>query len=142
MRRDSVARHYLGLAQGMCARTMADPERTKLKALFYVLRPLFALRWLRAHADQSIAPMNFQALMSGIEIEAAVRDEIAALLAVKAVTHELGTGPVPPAIRAFIEGEFAIAAEALPSQRPLAPDAVLQADAFYRWAIDRYGGPA
>ncbi len=79
------------------------------KKIFYALRPAAALRWLRVHPDANVAPMHVPTLIAQCEPPAEVADLATELIALKAVTRELGAGPLPPIIAAFIDREFEIA---------------------------------
>ncbi|NBN65621.1 nucleotidyltransferase domain-containing protein [Pannonibacter tanglangensis] len=99
--RNLIGRHYYYLCREHVGRCFRDPETTALKKLFYLLRPLFAVQWLDAHPDAVYPPMNFHALRAGIDIPAAVTDEIDTLLARKAETRELGEGRIPPVLASY-----------------------------------------
>jgi len=100
--RNLVARHYFHLADGQAVRFLDKPGDVALKRLFYVLRPLMALRWLSARPGMAVAPMNFGSLMEGVDLNEQLRHEIAELLERKRSTRELGMGPMPPLIRDFM----------------------------------------
>lgn len=59
-----VRRHYFHLATQQYERHLATSDRWKIKSLFYVLRPIAALRWLRHHPKQVAPPMNLWDLMN------------------------------------------------------------------------------
>jgi uncharacterized protein len=109
-------------------------EPMALKKAFYSLRPATSLRWLRVNAD-GVPPMNLATLLTESDAPAAVMREAAELTALKAVTRELGTGAVPPAIRRFIADEFDRASGA--DDAPLQPraDAMRVADEFFRRVV-------
>ncbi len=85
---------------------LSDPTSAPLKKMFYALRPAAAIRWLARHPAAAVAPMHFPTLMNESEPPSDVAVIVSDLLARKAVTRELGTGPVPPPILAFIDGEL------------------------------------
>lgn len=107
--RGLIARHYLHLGERQRRLYFPDELAVPQKKIFYALRPAAALRWLRLHPAAAVAPMNFPLLMA----ESAPPDDVAALvedlLRRKAITHELGTEPLPTAISRFIDEEFALA---------------------------------
>src|SRR5262249_2585913 len=74
--------------------------------LFYVLRPAAAIRWLARRPKAAIAPMHFPTLIAESELPADVAAIVANLLERKAATRELGTGPLPQPLAAFVEGEL------------------------------------
>lgn len=101
--RAAVARHYhyLALAQ---AREIAKLDgEVKLKKLFYILRPLVALRWLKLHPGRAVAPMHLPTLCAEADLPPALMGEIEALTHRKQQTREIGVGPVPPQMRRFID---------------------------------------
>ena len=109
--RNLIARHYLHLGERQRRAYFADHKSVPQKKIFYALRPAAALRWLRIHPDQAVAPMHFPSLMD----EADPPDDVAAitaeLIARKAATRDLGKAPLPEEITSFIDEEFSIARE-------------------------------
>jgi uncharacterized protein len=104
--RDLVIRHYLHLGEEFRRRHLSDPAAVPLKKLFYTLRPAAAIRWLARHPEATVAPMHFPTLLAESELPAAVAAIVADLLARKATTRELGTGPLPQPLAAFIDEEL------------------------------------
>jgi predicted nucleotidyltransferase len=102
----AVARHYLHLGERQRRTHFSDTRMVPLKKLFYALRPAVALRWLRLHAGAAVAPMHFPTLVAQSELPAEVVAIVNELLARKAVTRELGSGPLPDPIGALIDAEF------------------------------------
>ena len=96
------------------------------------------MRWLRLHRGESVAPMHFQTLIAGSELPTDVAAVVDDLLARKAVTSELGSGPLPSPIGNLIDTEFAIAREVWLDEawRPDAATLVAANDLFRRWAGD------
>ena len=138
--RVGTARHYLHLGEKQRRTYFADGKAIALKKLFYALRPAAALRWLRLHPDEQIAPMHFPTLMAQCEPPSEVADLAAALIRQKAQTREMGEGPLPEPIDRFVAAEFAAARAALP------PDPVrlsrrgkAAAEALFRDAVHRLG---
>ena len=133
--RDAIARHYLHLGERQQRTYFADEKQVELKKLFYALRPAMALRWLRLHPDARIPPMHFPTLVSQSTPEPALAETVDRLLAAKAVTHELGIGPLPPVVRDFVTDEFARAAMIFTAS-PRRLSSAMRADAealFRRW---------
>lgn len=131
--RAAVARHYLHLGEAMFDRTFADPDSVPLKKVFYALRPAAALRWLRLHEGMAVVPMHFPTLLAGCDVPPEVEEATRALLAAKAESREMGAGPVPPCLPAFIAGEFEAARETWPERSPQpGVEAVEAADRFFR----------
>jgi uncharacterized protein len=130
--RGALARHYrhVGLQQRDGAAT--------LKRFFYALRPAMTLRWLRVNPQSVVPPMTLPQLV----VEADVTDEtarlITELIAVKAVTREMGSAPPPPELERFVDDELARAEwseTAEPSRDPAESRA--RADAFFVAETDR-----
>lgn len=138
VRSAAVARHYLHLGERQRRTYFADTHAVPLKKIFYALRPAVALRWLRLHPGESVAPMHFQTLIAGSELPADVTTIVGDLLARKAVTSELGSGPLPNSIANLIDTEFAIAREVWLDEawRPDAATLAAANDLFRRCAAD------
>jgi predicted nucleotidyltransferase len=129
----AVAQHYLHLGERQRRTYFADFRAIPLKKIFYALRPAMALRWLRLHPGEAIAPMHFPTLMAQSEVPGDVVALTDELLVRKAATRELGTGLLPRPIAELIDHEFVTARERLPCQ-PLRPDkaAIAAADVLFR----------
>jgi hypothetical protein len=115
-----------------------DGKAVPLKKIFYALRPAAALRWLRLHQGDAIAPMHFPTLISACDVPGEVSELVEEILARKAVTRELGSAPLPPPIAAFIDTEFETARRALlgsPSSTNVDHEEV---DQFLFKAIERF----
>jgi predicted nucleotidyltransferase len=110
-RRNLVARHYLHLGERQRRAYFIDGKPVPQKKIFYALRPAAALRWLRHHPAEAVAPMHFPTLMAQCDPPTEVIAITEALMARKAVARELGEEPLPPAIGAFIDSEFDLARE-------------------------------
>lgn len=131
MDRGRAASHYLHLSQRQRAVYLDRDAPVALKKVFYALRPAAALRWLRLHPDQVLAPMHFPTLMAECDPPADVSAVTDELIALKATTREMGQGVMPPVLLDFIDAELARgeAEEALP--RPASPEAMSAADALF-----------
>jgi predicted nucleotidyltransferase len=131
-----VARHYLHLGERQRRDYFGDDRIVALKKIFYALRPAAALRWLRHHPQEAIAPMHFPTLLKGCEAPAAVMGIIDELMARKAVTRELGSGPLPEPVLAFIDQEFEEAQNVFPrAGQDIRPDARERAEAFFQMMV-------
>jgi predicted nucleotidyltransferase len=136
--RTLIARHYLHLGERQRRAYFQDEKDIPLKKIFYALRPAAALRWLRLHPNEAIAPMHFPTLLNECDPPAEIEETVAALLAKKAITRELGVGPLPKAIGAFIDWAFELARAALPAERhSIAEEFKVQAEAFFRSTVLR-----
>lgn len=135
-----IGRHYLRLGERQRLLSFADPAGVPQKKIFYVLRPAAALRWLRLHPGEAVAPMNFSQLIEACEPPAAVSVISDALLARKAATREMGEAPLPEALATFIEEEFAQARLAFDTGPVrIAGEARVAAEAFFRSCVRRFG---
>lgn len=104
-----LQRHYLHVGH---YQWVGDGEPMPLKKVFYSLRPAASLRWLRVHGFAGVPPMDLPTLLAECDAPALVVRETSELTALKAVTRELGVGPVPESIRQFIVEELDLAAGA------------------------------
>jgi predicted nucleotidyltransferase len=104
--RDLVGRHYLHLGERQRRTYFGCGRAVPQKKIFYALRPSAALRWLRFHPDQAVAPMHFATLMDESDPPREVIDVISDLIERKAMSRELGTAPLPESIANFIDTEF------------------------------------
>jgi len=129
----AIARHYLHLGERQRRTYFADANAIPLKKIFYALRPAVALRWLRLNPGAAVAPMHVPSLIAASDLPADVLAIVDDLLARKAVTSELGTGPLPAPIGRLVDEEFAIAREVWLDE-PWRPDAetLAAADGFFR----------
>jgi predicted nucleotidyltransferase len=127
-----IALHYLHLGERQRRTYFADGKAVKLKKIFYALRPAAALRWLRLHPDQVIAPMHFPTLMAECDPSKELSALVDELMARKAITRELGETRLPKAVESFIDNEFAIAEAGAPPRTSLSPDAKAAAETLFR----------
>jgi hypothetical protein len=136
-----IARHYIHLGERQRRTYFADERSVPLKKMFYALRPAAALRWLRLHPGMAVAPMHFPTLTAQCDAPDAVRLLIAELIEQKSRTRELGAGPLPEPIRAFIDAEFETARSVFgdDEERIPLPAAREKAEAFFRLALTRFG---
>jgi uncharacterized protein len=133
----AVARHYLHLGERQRRTYFANAHAIPIKKIFYALRPAVALRWLRLHPGEPVAPMHVPTLIAAADLPADVIPIVDVLLARKAVTSELGSGLLPPPIGSLIDTEFAIARDVWLDQ-PWRPEARILAaanDLFRRWVV-------
>src|SRR5262249_14394032 len=129
----ALARHYLHLGERQRRTYFADLHAIPLKKIFYALRPAVALRWLGVRSPRTIAPMHFPTLVEESELPSAVVEIVSEFLSRKRVTRELGTGPLPAPLGAFIDDEFAIARELWPrAQHRPDQESMAAANALFR----------
>ena len=136
--REAIGRHYLHLGERQRRVYFGDDTCVAQKKIFYALRPAATLRWLRVHPTEAIAPMHFPTLMEECDPPTALREEVSDLLKRKAMTRELGTAPLSPALASFIDSEFERARGVFEAGRALASgDIMVRAEEFYRMVVER-----
>lgn len=96
--------HYFHLGRSTYRKYIRKRETVALKKYFYVVRPVMALRWLRTRTDPP--PMGLSEIRAGIAIRPGADQAVGELIARKAATRELGTGPRIPALDRMIEDEL------------------------------------
>lgn len=126
--------HYLHMAQKIARRSLRDADMVPRKTYLYVLRPLFAVRWIED--ERGPVPTEFQRL-----VEAGVRDEnlrtaINRLLERKRSGEERDEAPRVPALDDFIGRELARLEDTRfhdpVERRPVGP-----LNEFFRWVLAR-----
>lgn len=95
-----AARHYAGLLRHHMPKDASD---TKLKRLFYALRPALSLQYMQERDYRALPPMNMLRLLDNVGIDPELRSLIDGLVAVKKVTREMGTGPMPAPIERYLD---------------------------------------
>lgn len=128
--------HYSSMAKKNF-REHLQADEVRYKKYLYVLRPLLAARWIRS--QPGVPPMRFadlaQRTLDPVR-DAALIDEINALLEVKMRAGEAATSPRWPGIHAFIESE--LAANAVEPVTPLPQSEQAGLDAFLYEAVLRF----
>jgi uncharacterized protein len=94
--------HYRSMAKTNY-RSYLREEMVPLKKYFYVLRPLFAIRWLEKYG--SAAPIEFNKVMALIK-DNELLDAVHALLEKKKVSEEKMLAPAIPVLNTFIVSEL------------------------------------
>lgn len=97
--RKKIGYHYFSLGKRQSA--SLSKNETKLKRLFYALRPAMALQWLMQN-NSGMVPMRFQSLMDEIELAPEVRMQVDEMLIKKMATKEMGYGSAPKEIEHFL----------------------------------------
>lgn len=131
--RERVLDHYLHIG----ARHAAAADGSKLKRFFYALRPAATLRWLRVHPGRAVAPMDLPTLIAEGDAPPDVAEAVSELIAVKAVTRELGAGEPPAVLRRFVTDELAAAEDRTVTSRSDLAAAAVEADAYFRSLVLR-----
>jgi predicted nucleotidyltransferase len=136
--RDAICRHYLHLGERQRRVYFGDGTSVAQKKIFYALRPAAALRWLRLHPGDTIAPMHFPTLLEECDPPDELKAEIADLMERKAVTHELGSAPLPPVVARFLDSEFELARGVFEGAGAGASEEMMfRAERFYRGVVER-----
>jgi predicted nucleotidyltransferase len=122
-------RHYLHMAQGNWRAYLQD-ESVPRKKYLYVLRPVYACRWLEAGLGS--APMEFDRLRAGVPGSLATEAQVDELLVEKRAGSELGIGPRLCEVHSFLESELNRLAE-LDFSPGVSPDEEPLNEFFRRW---------
>lgn len=94
--------HYRSLMEKSRARYW--DKKPSVKAWFYVLRPLLAMRWIEL--GNGVPPMRFDLLMDGAIQDATLRNELNALVEQKKLGAEQDDFTPPPTVAAYVESEL------------------------------------
>ena len=94
--------HYLGIARNSYLKNQLS-ETIKLKKLFYVIRPVLAINWIRRY--KTIPPMDIFNLMKVLEREP-VKTRIRELIDIKAQANEDYIYTMEPLLRDYLEDQF------------------------------------
>ncbi len=94
--------HYRSLMEKSRARYWE--RKPSIKAWFYMLRPLLAMRWIEQ--GKGVPPMRFDRLMDGVIADAALRQELDALVEAKQWGGEQDGFTPPPLTEAFVKEEL------------------------------------
>ncbi|MFE6234999.1 DNA polymerase beta superfamily protein [Cellulosimicrobium sp. NPDC057862] len=136
--RDALRRHYLHVALGQRDRWWTVPE-VPLKKVFYTVRPAATLRWLRVRPDVAVPPMDLATLL----VDGGAPDDVVRaasdLVALKAVSREMGAGAVPAPLVRFVSDELALASAAGDRRDGDRAAARAVAAASFRDLVARYG---
>ncbi|WP_428391618.1 nucleotidyltransferase domain-containing protein [Lichenicoccus sp.] len=94
----ALSYHYDRLARRHWGATSNAPVR--FKTLFYALRPVLALVWMRNYGRPP--PMDLEGLLAGLKLSPKLVEEIERVRALKAIATEADVIDVPSAIGAFL----------------------------------------
>ncbi|MCL2021839.1 MAG: nucleotidyltransferase domain-containing protein [Betaproteobacteria bacterium] len=97
--------HYISMAKKNF-RGYLQGDEVRYKKYLYVLRPLFAARWLRE--GRGAPPMRFAELAEATLTDRALLEEINRLLDIKMRSDEVATSPRWHSLHDFIESELAM----------------------------------
>lgn len=116
--------HYLGTAKSTYLTHMRGKDEVRAKRYFYVLRPLFACRWIMERGTPP--PVPFAPLREAY-CEESIRGDVARLLDIKIHSPEIQTIPPIPAVDEYILRTAAAVEDylnAMPSEPPKPWDAL------------------
>ena len=138
--RPLVVRHYRHTADRQRELHLADPEAVLTKKLFYVLRPVLALRWMRQRPTASVPPMHFEALMGETEMPTDLNDLLLELIAEKAKAGEKARRRAPRELITFFADELDAwqDSDELTAEQGVPEDHKRLAIAFLRASIERF----
>jgi predicted nucleotidyltransferase len=107
----STINHYLGLTK----RTLldfGDAEQVKIKKYFYILRPLLAALWIKEKG--AIPPMQFEQLLTGLQLPKEMLKTIADLKQSKMLAAETDKIPRIKTLEHFVNTAIQSCESALP----------------------------
>ncbi|WP_427454355.1 nucleotidyltransferase domain-containing protein [Litorimonas sp. WD9-15] len=123
--------HYLSLTLQQWEKHIEGQSNVKLKKYFYATRPAMNICWLRTHPD-IIPPMNFQALMNGLDLTNELKSEIQALIEAKSRAKEIGLAPRVTVVDDFIKAEINWAKGTVSKLNPVRFDRREEANQLFR----------
>lgn len=100
---NSMLNHYLHMAKNNY-REYLQGEQVRIKKYFYVLRPIFACKWIEKYNEAP--PISFHELLEDIVTEGELKKEVLNLLERKLNGDELDIEPRIDVINTFVESEF------------------------------------
>jgi predicted nucleotidyltransferase len=122
--------HYLHMAEGNFREYLKD-EIVWVKKYLYVLRPIFACRWIERGLGP--VPMEFSRLAGRTADDPMLRFAVADLVMRKQAGEELDRAPRVPIISDFIDSELARLSSIAPEKGE--PQPTTQLNAFFRNAL-------
>ena len=127
--------HYQSMAKKYAE--LCEAKDYKLKHLFYALRTALAASWIVE--KQTMPPVRFDRLLEELPVDAIVREEVAALITLKATKLESYRYPASAALRAFLQqvmDESEGRSKQLPGRRAVVPKKdVLSLDRFFKEVV-------
>jgi hypothetical protein len=140
--RSAVGRHYTHVCRGQWERHGAETQMP-LKRLFYALRPAACVRWLEAHPAAATPPMELRVLLEQSGADDRVVRLVDELVDLKSRTREMGVGPAPAELKAYVADalERGLVAFDRPDDRDAEAVRSRAAEAF-RHLVRSYGPPA
>ncbi len=95
--------HYLSMAKGNI-REYLNGDRVRRKKYLYVLRPLFAARWIERHS--TMPPTEFDKLVDAVVDDQSLKQAVGELVEQKRAGEELDWGARIPELSHFIDTEM------------------------------------
>jgi hypothetical protein len=126
--------HYRGIAANSYTKGLSG-DQIKLKKLFYVIRPIFAINWILER--MSAPPMDIFSLMEAVK-EEGIKDQVLKLIKLKESAEEDFVYKIDPMIRSFIEEQFKKLEEMKFPTKKEEPK-VDELNSFFRDLLKRYG---
>ncbi|MEM9834564.1 MAG: nucleotidyltransferase domain-containing protein [Bacteroidota bacterium] len=127
--------HYQSMAKKYVE--LCKAKDYKLKHLFYALRTALAANWIVE--KQTMPPVGFDRLLEELPVYAAVREEVAALTALKATQPESYRHSASEILRTFLQQvmrESEGKSKKLPGRRAVVPKKdVLSLDRFFKEVV-------
>lgn len=129
--------HYLNMAKGNF-REYLQGEHVKIKKYFYVLRPVFAAKWIEKY--NTVPPIEFQALLEDIVPPGELRRAIELLLERKMKGDELNLEPRLDIINHYLEEEIERLELFAKNLSVNKPDPTNQLDQLFRDTLEEVWG--
>ena len=127
-------KHYLSMASANWQSYFAA-ENVLLKKYLYVLRPIYACRWIERY--HTTPPVALDDLLTGAGEPGEVADALGELLQLKAVTSELGARPHISSLDKFIQAEL-VRIRALKVESPRPVDHEVLDGFFQQWIVEAF----
>lgn len=126
--------HYLSMAKGNI-REYLNGDLVRRKKYLYVLRPLFAARWIERHS--TMPPTEFDKLVDAVVDQQSLKQAIGELVEQKRAGEELDWGARIPALSDFIDTEMTRHVSGSMILTSARPDAE-ELNAFFRSSLSRF----
>ena len=125
--------HYLSMANGNF-KNYLQHDLVRTKKYFYVLRPIFACRWIEKYNE--MAPMEFKVLMDNLDLTGNVQSEIEKLLARKKDGEEFDKEPQNKVLNDYLAQEIAHFENFIKALNPEKKPLTAKLNLLFRDALD------
>jgi predicted nucleotidyltransferase len=125
--------HYLNMANNNF-REFLQGDQVKTKKYFYVLRPVFAAKWIEQYNE--FPPLEFHTLLERIVLDGPLKTEIETLLKRKIAGDELDLEPRLDTLNDFLTTEIARLEAYTKSLSISIPDPTNQLDQLFRETLE------